>query len=172
MSRTESMDMMSVIDAYERGPDRLEWAVAGLNHEQLHAHPGPGDWSAHEVVIHLADSDAVSIERMKRIVAMPEPALLDYDENGFMRELHPAVQDLQDALVLFRTNRRQWVRVLRTLRPEQFERLGHHSVSGPVTLGKMVAKYVNHLEWHLQFILRKRERMGVGIAASEPLTTG
>jgi len=152
------------IKRYAAGPDQLEAAVAGLNDEQLHAHPGPGDWSIQEVVIHLTDSDAVSIERMKRIAAMDEPQLIGYDETAFIQTLHPAEQSLEDALLLFRVNRRQWVRTLRLLDASRFARVGHHSESGPVTLAEMIPAYVNHLDGHLRFIAEKRMRLGVPLA--------
>ncbi|EMI21571.1 hypothetical protein RMSM_01500 [Rhodopirellula maiorica SM1] len=152
-------ELLRTIEAYAKGPDRLESAVAGLAREQRHAKPGPGDWSIHEVVVHLADSDSVSIERMKRIAAMEEPKLLDYDETAFIRELKPELQTIEDALLLFRVNRRQWSRVLRTLPESIFDRVGHHSVSGPVSLRQMIPLYIEHLEGHLAFIRQKRERL-------------
>lgn len=152
--------IFEAIRQYEEGPDLLDAAVAGLSHDQLHAKPGPGKWSIHEVVIHVTDSDAVSIERMKRITSMESPSLLDYDETAFIQRLHPQAQSLEDALVLFRVNRRQWVRVLRCLSPVDFERVGHHSVNGPVTLGEMIPRYVQHLAGHLNFIEQKRIRLG------------
>src|SRR5262249_10851264 len=61
------------IDAYETGPAKLRAATAGLTREQLTARPGPGDWSILEVVVHIADSDAISIDRMKRMLSEDNP---------------------------------------------------------------------------------------------------
>lgn len=158
-------DILEAIKRYENGPDLLDEAVAGLREEHLHARPGPGDWSIQEVVVHLADSDGVSIERMKRIVAMEAPQLLDYDESAFIRRLHPVEQSLEDALLLFSVNRRQWCRVLRVLSPQDFDRIGHHSVSGPVTLRQMIPRYIDHLAAHVRFIDQKRDRLGVSRGA-------
>ncbi len=153
--------LVQVIERYEKGPELLEAAVAGLSQEHLHARPGPGEWSIHEVVIHLADSDAVSVDRMKRIVAMDEPTLLNCDESAFIRRLQPETQLLDDAILIFRLNRRQWARVLRSLAPQAFDRVGHHSISGRVALRDMIVTYIDHLDWHLRFIAQKRERLGV-----------
>ena len=35
--------------------------------------PGPGKWSIKELVVHLADSDSISIDRMKRILTEDDP---------------------------------------------------------------------------------------------------
>src|SRR5262245_39746240 len=53
----------TLIDAYESAAARLRAAVVGLTREDLTARPGPGEWSILEVVIHLADSDAIAIDR-------------------------------------------------------------------------------------------------------------
>jgi hypothetical protein len=58
----------SLIDAYESAPAKLRRAVQGLSQEELTARPGPGKWSILEVVVHIGDSDAISIDRMKRIL--------------------------------------------------------------------------------------------------------
>ncbi len=158
-------DWNATLAAYEHGPDRLEAAVAGMTREHLHACPGPGAWSTHEVVIHLADSELTSIERMKRIVAMDRPTLLAYDETAFIRKLHADEQRLEDALLMFRLARRQWLRVVRRLTEEQLDRVGEHSENGAITVRQMVPGYVQHLEGHIEFILKKRERLGVPTAA-------
>jgi uncharacterized damage-inducible protein DinB len=53
-----------LIEQYAGGGEKLRRAVAGLTYEELRARPGPGAWSVLGVVVHLADSDAISIDRM------------------------------------------------------------------------------------------------------------
>ena len=64
----------NLIEVYAAGGEKLRRATQGLTREDLLAHPGPGDWSIQELVIHLADSDAISIDRMKRILTEDKPA--------------------------------------------------------------------------------------------------
>ena len=40
-----------LIDAFERAPEKLRAAVAGLSQADITARPGPGDWSILEVVV-------------------------------------------------------------------------------------------------------------------------
>jgi hypothetical protein len=157
----------TLIDAYEAGAAVLRSAVAGLTPEELTARPGPGDWSIQEVVIHLADSDAISIDRMKRMLTEDDPPLLYADETAYVSRLHPHDQDLGDALTLFEVGRRQWARVLRLLPDEAFRRAGQHNRRGRVTLGEMVADYVRHVEDHLPFVRGKRERLGKPLPAAD-----
>ncbi|MCI0701061.1 MAG: DinB family protein [Planctomycetia bacterium] len=150
----------SIIEAYAAGPAKLRKAVAGLTREELTARPGPGKWSILEVVIHLADSDAISIDRMKRILTEDNPPLLYADETAYVDRLFTHDQELEDALVLMEVGRRQWARVLRLLPDEAFTRTGQHNRSGTVTLARVVTGYVNHIDDHLKFILGKRENLG------------
>jgi hypothetical protein len=150
----------NLIDQYAAGGAVLREAVVGLTREDLQATPGPGDWSIQQLVIHLADSDAISIDRMKRMLTEDNPSLLYADETAYVRELRCDQQSLEDAVLLFDAGRRQFARVLRPLPDSAFERAGTHNRRGRVTVGGMVADYVEHLEYHLRFLYGKRERLG------------
>jgi hypothetical protein len=149
-----------LIDRFAAGGDELRRAVRGLSHDDLQATPGPGTWSIQELVIHLADSDAIAIDRMKRIIAEDNPTLLCADESAYIRELCCNSQSVEDALTLFEIGRRQFVRILRNLPDTSFARAGVHSTRGRTTLAQMVAEYTEHLEHHLRFLRAKRERLG------------
>jgi uncharacterized damage-inducible protein DinB len=150
----------SLLEAYLAGPAKLRAAVAGLTREELTARPGPGAWSILEVVIHLADSDAISIDRMKRILTEDNPPLLYADETAYVARLHTHEQDLEDALTLLEVGRRQWVRVLSRLPDGALARTGQHNRRGTVTLGGMVADYIEHIDDHMKFIVGKRANLG------------
>jgi uncharacterized damage-inducible protein DinB len=148
------------IESFAVGGEILRQAVHGLSRDDLLARPGPGDWSIQELVIHLADSDEIAIDRMKRILTEDNPALLYADESAYIARLLPHEQSLEDALTLVDVGRRQWSRVLRRLPDEAFSRTGTHNRRGVVTLGEMVNGYIKHLEHHLVFLKAKRERLG------------
>src|SRR5262245_22273691 len=153
-----------LIEQYVAGGTQLRRAVAGLTQEELRARPGPGAWSVLEVVVHLADSDAISIDRMKRILTEDNPPLLYADETAYVERLHTHEQDLEDALLLFEVGRRQWARVLRQLPNDAFHRAGTHNRRGKMTLGELVAGYVRHVDDHLKFVLGKRFNLGKPLA--------
>jgi len=153
-----------LIEQYAAGGEKLRRAVAGLTQEELRARPSPGAWSVLEVIVHLADSDAISIDRMKRILTEDNPPLLYANETAYVERLQTHEQDLEDALVLFEVGRRQWARVLRRLPDEAFLREGTHNRRGKVTLGEMVASYVKHVDEHLEFVIGKRVNLGKPLA--------
>ena len=149
----------ALIDAYVAGGPRLRQAVAGLSRDELVARPGPGKWSILELVLHLADSDAISIDRMKRMLTEDNPSLLYADESAYNDKLFPHDQSLEDALTLFEVGRRQFARVLKRLPAEAFDRAGTHNRRGRVTVGAMVRDYIEHVDYHLGFLHEKRERL-------------
>ena len=149
-----------LIAAYENAPARLRAAVAGLTDAELKTRIGPGTWSIHEVVLHILDSDAISIDRMKRMIATDNPPLLYADETAYVEKLFTHDQDLEDALLLLEVARRQFARVLRKLPPEAFARTGQHNTSGTKTVGGMVQSYLDHIDDHLVLIHGKRASLG------------
>ncbi len=150
----------NLIETYAAGGQKLRHAVAGLSREDLIARPGPGAWSIQELVIHLADSDAISIDRMKRMLTEDNPCLLYADESAYVERLHHDEQSIEDALTLVEVSRRQWARVLRLLPDEAFLRQGTHNRVGTVTVGQYVEGYIKHLDYHFDFLKAKRERLG------------
>lgn len=150
----------ALIAAFEAGPAKVRAAVAGLTRDDLTARPGPGDWSILEIVVHLADSDALAIDRMKRMLIEDNPPLLYADESAYIARLFPHEQDLEDALVLMEVGRRQFARTLRKLPSEAFARTGAHNMSGTKTVGGLVASYIDHIDDHLKFVYAKRAELG------------
>lgn len=149
----------TLIDRFEAGGIELSEAILGLTPHQLTTRIGPGQWSVQELVIHLADSDAIAIDRMKRVIAEDTPMLLYANETAYVQELHCHDQSISDAVALFQIGRRQFARVLRLLPEAAFKRTGTHDVAGTVTLAGLIETYTNHLHYHLDFLQRKREKL-------------
>ena len=155
-------NLPALIDSYEAGADEPRRAIAGLSRAELMAVPIPGTWSLQQLLVHLYESDLVSVDRMRRLIAMPTPLLMDYDETAFIRELHPELVDAALAAEGFSINRRVMVSVLRAQPLEAFERSGVHSVRGKVSLRMIIEGYVTHLEHHMVFLREKLVKLGRG----------
>lgn len=150
----------SLIEAYEKGGGVLREAIAGLSREDFLAVPVAGSWSIQQIVLHLMDSDLIASDRMKRIIAEENPAIIGYDETAFSVKLCYEKQDPVKAAEIFRLNREMTAVILKSLPGEAFERVGTHNERGKMTLGGMVDLYVQHLEHHLRFLRHKRQLLG------------
>lgn len=151
--------MTDLIDRYAAGADVPLAAIAGLSAAGLDARPAPG-WSVREIVAHLADSDLVGTDRMRRVAAMEDPTLLPYDQDAFAARLGYATADVVLAAEAFRANRLLMADVLRRLPAAAFDRAGTHTERGRMTLADLVGVYVGHLEHHMRFLRDKRALLG------------
>ena len=153
-----------VIEAYANGPSLLAQLVSDLSADELRRRPpvelNIGRWSIHEVLIHLADAEAVLADRMKRVIAEENPALLAFDENKWAARLEYERQSAEDAWMMISLIRRQLARVLWALPEAAFERFGTHSEAGKKTLADLVGGAQKHLLHHAGFIENKRKWIG------------
>jgi hypothetical protein len=153
MSHTE------LIDAYLTGPDSLTQAIAGLTPDQLRARTIPGKWSTLEVVCHLADSDQIYAERMKRVIAEDRPPLLNADPDLWVPALACHDRDAAEEIALIKATRQHMARILCKQPPEAWQRIGIHNEAGEQTLEKLLRKAVEHFAHHLEFIKAKRKAL-------------
>jgi uncharacterized damage-inducible protein DinB len=155
------MEITSVIDQYGAGPRLLREAVAGMTREQVLARPIAGKWSTLEVVCHIADFEIVYADRFKRVIAEEGPTLFGGDETLFARRLAYHSRQFEEELKLIEACRESTSRILRTLKDEDFQRIGKHSEAGPLTLLQFLERAAEHIPHHVQFIKEKRKALGV-----------
>src|SRR6478672_10905877 len=77
-----------LVDQYKDGYRAVAEALAGAKDDELDVRPGPGKWTAREIVHHLADSEMTSAIRLRRLLAEDNPTIVGYDEAEFARRLH------------------------------------------------------------------------------------
>ena len=153
-----------LIEHYANGGDKLSMAIRGLTREDLLCPPDPdwnvGKWTIQQVVLHAVDSDLVSTDRLKRMIAEDNPTLIGYDENKFVANLFYDDQPAEQAIALLDANRKLFTTVLRKLPAKAWERKGTHNERGALTVGGYLKSTVDHLEHHINFIHKKRAKMG------------
>ena len=81
-------DVPTLIEAYSGGAQLLRDAMRAAAHVDLDARPIEGKWSIHEVVCHLADSEIVYADRIKRVIAEDNPTFFEADPELFGAALH------------------------------------------------------------------------------------
>jgi hypothetical protein len=149
-------DIAASIDQYAAGPNVLRQALADFPADKLATPLPPGEWSALQVVGHLCDFELVYADRIQAIVAEDGPQIPGRDETRFTARLHYEDRDLDDELALIAAVRRHIARLLRKLSPADFQRVGIHSVAGPLTLVEVLQRAAGHLPHHAEFIEKKR----------------
>lgn len=152
-----------LVHAYEAGAEKLSMAVRGLAEEDLTAKPTDpkaGKWSIQELLAHLADSEGVFADRIKRVIAENNPQLMAFDENLWAENLAYEHRSSSDSLLLLTGIRHEIAAILGHLPANAWQRAGTHSAAGKMTLIQIVEKANTHLDHHLEFIHAKRRAMG------------
>jgi len=106
-----------------------------------------GDWTAKEVIGHLADLAEVFAERVRRCVAEDLPALPSVDQDAVHAERN---NNDADAMALSKRLQSAHSTIVQTLqRPGASERIGVHAERGPVTAGWIAAYQARHSHEHV-----------------------
>ncbi|HET8578133.1 MAG TPA: DinB family protein [Methylomirabilota bacterium] len=141
-----------LIERYAAGPARLRAALARVPAEARQWRPQPGEWSAHEVVVHCADSETNAAARIRYLVAEKEPTLLGYDQDGWAVALDYHAHPLEPALAVVEAVRANTTALLRRLPEAAWQREGRHTESGRYTAEDWLRTYAEHLEGHARQI--------------------
>jgi DinB family protein len=138
----------ALIQRYADGPARLKAALARVPAEALQWRPKPGEWSAHEVVVHCADSETNAAARIRYLIAEPEPVILGYDEAAWARCFDYHSHPIPTALALVEAVRANTAALLRRVPEPAWQRVGRHTESGRYSAEDWLAIYAEHLEVH------------------------
>ena len=82
--------------------------VASVSPDQLTRSPAPGEWSAWQVLSHIADSDLMAGTRVRMIVTQDRPTLVGYDQEAWTARFARLDRDVADTVARWRA----WERVL------------------------------------------------------------
>lgn len=139
---------------YEAGPALLRRAWDAVPASARQWRPAPDKWSAHEVVVHCADSEAYGHTRIRLMLAEAKPYVVGYDENVWARVFDYHAHDIELAFRTIEIVRANTLTCLRRLPDSAFGRVGHHTQSGTYTDGDWFRIYAEHLEVHSRQIER------------------
>jgi hypothetical protein len=148
----EAIARRALIEQYGAGPGRLRAALAAVPPAALQWRPAAGEWSAHEVVCHCADSETNAAARIRYLLVEPDPVILGYDENAWARDLDYHAHPLDVALATVDAVRANTAALLRRLPEAAWSRAGRHTDSGSYTAEDWLRIYAEHLEVHARQI--------------------
>ena len=138
-----------LIESYGQAYHLLTEAIKQLPPEMWHFKPAPNRWSVHEIVVHIADSEANSYIRARRGIAEPGSPILGYDQDGWSAALQYAEQSLDEYLELFRWLRHTTYQLIRNLPEASWSNTYVHSENGPTTLEEWLIIYERHIPGHI-----------------------
>ena len=145
-------DRLSALEHVRTTGRDLVSLVSGVSDEHLARRPAEGEWSARDVIGHLADAELAYAMRLRLVVAQDRPRLTWYDEQAWVERFGPLDEDARVSLARWRALRDSNVRLLESLADEEWLRGGIHDTDGMLTVETLVKRMVTHDRTHLDQI--------------------
>jgi hypothetical protein len=121
----------------------------GLDEAAAERRPAPGKWSAREQLAHLARHHEVTGERLRRILAEPEPALPRYRAEDDPEWPRWAALPLGTITGLLAALRAELVAAVAAIPPADLARRGVHPVLGAMPIPLWLEFFLLHEAHHL-----------------------
>lgn len=142
----------AAIAKIEATPATLRAAVAGMSDAQLDSTYREGSWTLRQVVHHLADSHVNAYTRFRLALTEDHPRIKPYDESKWAELDDARVMPVEVSLKLLEALHERWVRLLRSLKPSDFDRTIDHPESGTMTIDQLLVMYAWHGDHHIAHI--------------------
>ena len=139
-------------------PVNLRAAVKGLSEAQLDTPYRPDGWTVRQVVHHLPDSHMNSYVRFKLALTEDDPTIKPYAEDRWAELTDSKATPIEVSLTLLDSLHDRWMRLLRSLSPEEWQKTFRHPELGSMTLEKALAIYAWHGRHHVAHITELRKR--------------
>ena len=139
------MDLNDAANSYAQATAEFLSIANQLSEVELDA-SNTGGWSARQVIHHVADSEAQSYARLRRLIAEPGTNIQGYDEAGWGENETLGYRDLPIAqsLEVFKAVRASSLEIIKRLNPNQLDNSGTHSESGEYTVKTWLDTYISH----------------------------
>jgi hypothetical protein len=144
----------SLIERLKATPRDLVSLTSGASSAALGRRPGPREWSAAMVLVHLADAELVYGYRIKMILTEDRPLITPYDESGWTERSSRVEEDPKDVLARWRLLREHHLRLMESLDDAEWRRAGVHSQRGEMSVRQVVAAMAEHDRQHLDQLRR------------------
>jgi hypothetical protein len=142
----------------EQAPTNLRAAVKGLSNQQLDTPYRPEGWTVRQVTHHVPDSHLNAYIRFKLALTEDEPTIKPYAEDRWAQLADTQTTPVEVSLTLLDSLHTRWVKLLRSLQPEDWKRTFRHPQLGEANLEKNLALYAWHGRHHVAHITTLRDR--------------
>lgn len=148
----------ALIDSYGNAYNILIEALQEFPKEMRQWKPAPENWSIHEIIIHIADSEANKFVRCRRFIAEPGSGVYGYDENKWAKHLDYHSQSVDDSLELFRLLRKASYDLIKTVDAQTWETATvNHTENGVMDFEQWLKVYEEHVPVHIRQMKRNLE---------------
>lgn len=154
MSREDRREML---ESFSRGPALLTSALRQFPKKMWLYKPATDRWSIHEIILHLADSEATAYIRCRGFIAQPGRQVLDFDPSRWAGSLGYYYQSTREALEIIPRLRKMTCRLLANLSDALWSSSVQHPKHGTMSLEMWVGLQERHIPHHLHQMLQNYE---------------
>lgn len=122
--------------------------VSSVSGDRLEQDEVEGEWTARQILVHLADTELVWGVRLRMVLTQERPLIPTYDQEVWVERFSQA-EEAKAALDRWRTLRHNHLRMVDTLTDQQLERVGQHPERGDESARVMIAILAGHDLCHL-----------------------
>jgi hypothetical protein len=141
------------IELYGRGAELLKAALAQVPAEAMQFKPDPKEWSVHEIIVHIADSESNAALRARKLIVEPGGTFMGYDQDEWAISLKYHEHSMEDALETTRFVRKTTYELLKRQPDEVFTHTCKHpEYDEPYTFEKWIDIYSAHIPGHIEQI--------------------
>jgi len=128
--------------------------------QQLDTPYRPEGWTVRQVAHHVPDSHLNAYLRTKLALTEEDPTIKPYFEDRWAQLADTQATPVEVSLALLDSLHDRWIRLLRSLQPEDWKRTFRHPELGAMSLEKKLVLYAWHGRHHVAHITALRERNG------------
>jgi DinB superfamily len=147
MTREERRYML---ESFGRAPGQLSAALRQFPKKMWLYKPVPERWSIHEIILHLADSEANSYVRCRRFIAEPGTAVFRIDAARWAGSLGYFHQSTREALEITRRLRGMTYQLLTSVPDNVWSHTVEHPRDGRMTLEQWIQTQERHIPHHIE----------------------
>lgn len=140
------------IELFGRGPALLGDALRGCPKKMWMYRPTPDRWSIHEIILHLADSEANCYVRSRQFIVEPGSDSVEYSASSWASSLGYFHQSTRDAIALITRLRRMTHHLLRFLPDSVWYHTMKLPKDGRMILEQWIEKQASHIPHHAEQI--------------------
>jgi len=143
---TSHVDLKEAAAAYEAATQYFLNLARGITPDLLDVH-AENEWSARQCIHHMADSEAQSYARLRRVVAEPEGSIIQgYDEAAWANEpkLGYVDGDVANSIAVYAAVRASSLDLIKRLEDSDLEKFGEHTESGKYSVASWLENYTKH----------------------------
>jgi hypothetical protein len=138
------------IESFGRAPEVLAAALRQFPKKMWLYKPAPERWSIHEIILHLADSEANAYIRCRRLIAEPGKPVLTYDASVWAGTLGYFHQSTKEAFELLRRLRRMTYQLLVNLPEQVWSNTVEQPEQGTLSLDQWLEMQERHIPHHIE----------------------